>query len=209
MSLLLPQRGPASPSEHRRLPLALRHRSVTWPPTLRTTREQMQTLPPPPLGRGDHMSRVPALRTRTLTRAVPEVEGSRRCLGAGGTSGACGRPCPPQCGLLLDSRCDRLPGASTPGWSPGSGSVLLQLRPLAPPRCHLQMSPFRMSWMCCTIRLMATAQGQTRVYQPDAPSAPSLMSVRHRVSEDRKHTSRPGTDLLAGSASISADLQPG
>lgn len=52
MSLLLPQRGPASPSEHRRLPLALRHRSVTWPPTLRTTREQMQTLPPPPIGSG-------------------------------------------------------------------------------------------------------------------------------------------------------------
>nr|ACN10313.1 60S ribosomal protein L23a [Salmo salar]ACN12673.1 60S ribosomal protein L23a [Salmo salar] len=25
-----------------------------------------------------------------------------------------------------------------------------------PPCCHLQRSPFRMSWMCCTMRLMAT-----------------------------------------------------
>lgn len=24
------------------------------------------------------------------------------------------------------------------------------------PRCHLQMSPFSISWMCCTMRLMAT-----------------------------------------------------
>lgn len=63
----------------------------------------------------------------------------------------------PQWGLLLDSRCERLPEASTAGCSPGSGNVLLWLRPLAPVRCHLQMSPLRMSWMCCTMRLMATA----------------------------------------------------
>lgn len=62
-----------------------------------------------------------------------------------------------QWGLLLDSRCDRLPAASAPGWPPGSGKVLLWLRPLAPPRWRLQRSPLRMSWMCCTIRLMATA----------------------------------------------------
>lgn len=30
----------------------------------------------------------------------------------------------PQWGLLLDSRCDRLPAVSIPGWS-GSGNVLL------------------------------------------------------------------------------------
>lgn len=68
----------------------------------------------------------------------------------------------PQWGLLLDSRCERLPEASTPGCSPGSGNVLLWLRPLAPARCHLQMSPLRMSWMCCTMRLMATAGSHGR-----------------------------------------------
>uniref|UniRef100_A0A671W5A7 Uncharacterized protein n=1 Tax=Sparus aurata TaxID=8175 RepID=A0A671W5A7_SPAAU len=30
--------------------------------------------------------------------------------------------------------------------------------PTHPPRCHLQMSPFSMSWMCCTMRLMATGE---------------------------------------------------
>lgn len=30
--------------------------------------------------------------------------------------------------------------------------------PLMEPRCHLQISPFSMSWMCCTMRLIATEE---------------------------------------------------
>lgn len=33
-----------------------------------------------------------------------------------------------------------------------------KVRPLREPRCHLQISPFSMSWMCCTMRLMATVE---------------------------------------------------
>uniref|UniRef100_A0A672ICD4 Uncharacterized protein n=1 Tax=Salarias fasciatus TaxID=181472 RepID=A0A672ICD4_SALFA len=28
--------------------------------------------------------------------------------------------------------------------------------PFMEPRCHLHRSPFRMSWICCTMRLIAT-----------------------------------------------------
>lgn len=33
-----------------------------------------------------------------------------------------------------------------------------KVRPFKDPRCHLQMSPFSMSWMCWTMRLMATGE---------------------------------------------------
>lgn len=39
-----------------------------------------------------------------------------------------------------------------------------RLRPLMAPRCHLQMSPFSISWMCCTMRLMATGKRE-RAYK--------------------------------------------
>lgn len=51
---------------------------------------------------------------------VPELRSVGALLAGWGT--ACDGP---QWGLLLDSRCDRLPEASTLGWSPGSGKVLL------------------------------------------------------------------------------------
>lgn len=85
----------------------------------------------------------------------------------------------PQWGLLLDSRCERLPEASTPGCSPGSGNVLLWLRPLAPARCHLQMSPLRMSWMCCTMRLMATAGSHGRGHTGGVSCPPACPPSRH------------------------------
>ena len=44
--------------------------------------------------------------------------------GRNGLSGREGHPAA-QWGLLLDSKCDRLPEVSTAGWSPGSGNVLL------------------------------------------------------------------------------------
>lgn len=43
-----------------------------------------------------------------------------------------------------------------------SEMVRLKLRPwpLIDPRCHLQISPLRISWICCTMRLMATDDTQ-------------------------------------------------
>uniref|UniRef100_A0A3B4D2Y4 Uncharacterized protein n=1 Tax=Pygocentrus nattereri TaxID=42514 RepID=A0A3B4D2Y4_PYGNA len=32
--------------------------------------------------------------------------------------------------------------------------------PLTAPLCHLQISPLRMSWMCCTMRFIATEAGR-------------------------------------------------
>lgn len=55
--------------------------------------------------------------TPTPPRPYQPRRGRVRCVS--GTAPA------PQWGLLLDSRWDRLPEASTPGWSPGSGNVLL------------------------------------------------------------------------------------
>lgn len=63
-----------------------------------------------------------------------------------------------QWGRLLGSRRTLFPGGIVTPFcrSPCSEMARLKPRPLMDPRCHLQMSPFRMSWMCCTMRLMAT-----------------------------------------------------
>lgn len=48
--------------------------------------------------------------------------------------------------------------------SPCSDRTRLRARawPFTDPRCHLQISPFKISWMCCTMRLMATGGNQKK-----------------------------------------------
>lgn len=71
-----------------------------------------------------------------------------------------------QWGRQLGSSRTLFPGGLVPApfcSSPCSEMARLKPRPwlLMVPRCHLQMSPFSMSWMCCTMRLIAT--GERRV----------------------------------------------
>ena len=125
---------------------------------------------------------------------------------SGGPSGA-EQPAP-QCGLLLDSRCERLPEASTAGCSPGSGNVLLWLRPLAPARCHLQMSPLRMSWLCCTMRLMATAGTHGRGQLPPAQPPPAVTHEAHASLHEAStcHRASAGRPVPAGAGHGKTDL---
>lgn len=69
----------------------------------------------------------------------------------------------PQWGRQLGSSSTLFPGGLAAPFcrSLCSAMARFKVRPLMEPRCHLQMSPFSMSWMCCTMRLMAT--GERRV----------------------------------------------
>lgn len=70
---------------------------------------------------------------------------------------------PSQWGRQLGSNMTRFPGGLPVPLCRSLCSVKarFKVRPLREPRCHLQMSPFSMSWMCCTMRLMAT--GETKI----------------------------------------------
>lgn len=59
-----------------------------------------------------------------------------------------GQVCAGQWGRLLDSEARRWRGV---------------LCPFTQPFCRLFSPPFRMSWMCCTIKLMATARNKSRL----------------------------------------------
>ena len=66
----------------------------------------------------------------------------------------------PQWGRQLGSSSTLFPGGLAAPFcrSLCSAMARFKVRPLMDPRCHLQMSPFSMSWMCCTMRLMATGE---------------------------------------------------
>ena len=73
-----------------------------------------------------------------------------------------------QWGRLLGSSRTLFPGGLVAPFCRSPCSEIARLKPrpwpwpFMDPRCHLQMSPFRMSWMCCTMRLMATGKWQMK-----------------------------------------------